>query len=304
MQPFPFYLDWIISGQFVGLCWAYRRGLYAQSGVDVELIWSEEGRTIVDKVVSGEICAGSSEDNLIVSGIAAGKRIKAVAGMLQQSPLVLMTKRSTGIQSLADLPGRRVAMHADGIRILDAVLALAGIDRATIDLHEVNFDIANLVDDRYDAVQGYAMTEPIELAEQGIDVCLVPVRHPLLHAYAQVIFTSEECIAQAPEALRAFLAASFAGWREAMLHRDEAAEIVAEMAGAEASVATERHVLDALSSFVSGEIGMERFGVMDLARWQRNLDAYARFEITPRRMTVAEVVDHRFLDEIYGGQQC
>jgi len=85
-----------------------------------------------------------------------------------------------------------------------------------------------------------------------------------------------------------------------MLHRDEAAQIVAEMAGTNTRVTTERHVIDALSSFVSGEIGMERFGVMDLARWQRNLDAYARFEIVPRRMTVAEVVDHRFLDEIYG----
>lgn len=302
MHPFPFYLDWIISGQFVGLCWAHARGLYTQSGLAVELLWSEDGRTIVDKVVSGGICAGSSEDNLIVSGVAAGKKIKAVAGMLQQSPLVLMTKCSTGIQTLADLSGRSVAMHADGIRILEAVLALAGIDSSTIDLHEVDFDIANLADDRYDAVQGYAMTEPIELAARGLDIRLIPVRHPHLHAYAQVIFTPEECITRAPETLRAFLAASFEGWRQAMLHQDEAAQIVVEMAAGAANVATERQVIDALSSFVSGEIGMDRFGDMDLARWQRNLDAYARFGITPRRLTVAEVVDHRFLDEIYGVQ--
>ena len=32
MKPFTFYLDWIISGQFAGLCWAKEKGLYRGLG--------------------------------------------------------------------------------------------------------------------------------------------------------------------------------------------------------------------------------------------------------------------------------
>ena len=301
MQPFTFYLDWVITGQFAGLCWAQEKGLYAQAGLAVALRpWQEDGRSIVDKVLAGGLCAGSSEDNLIVSGIAAGRPIKALAGMLQQSPLVLMTKQSRGLRTLADLVGRRVAMHADGIRILEAVLALDGIDRTTIDLTEVTYDLDNLATDRFDAVQGYAMSEPLELAALGFAIELIPVRHYHLHPYAQIFFASEEVIAQAPATLRAFLAASFAGWRQAMAQREEAARVVVKLAQGMADLTTERQIVETLATYVSGEIAMDHFGQLDLGRWQRNLDTYAKLGLTSRRLTVAQVVDEQFVQMIYG----
>lgn len=300
MQPFTFYLDWIITGQFAGLCWAQEKGLYRQAGLAVDLIpWREDGRSIVEKVMAGGLCAGSSEDNLIVSALGTGHPIKALAGMLQQSPLVLMTKRSSNIQTLTDLAGRRVAMHADGIRILEAVLALAGIDRAAIDLTEVTYDLDNLAQDRFDAVQGYAMSEPLELAALGYDLHLIPVRHYHLHPYAQVFFAGESTIRQEPAILQAFLAASFEGWRQAMAQREEAAQIVVKMAQGVAHLSTERQIVETLTTYVNGDIAMTRFGALDLGRWQRNLDTYANLGLTPRRLTVAEVVDEQLVKAIY-----
>ena len=129
MIPFTFYFDWVMCAQFAGLCWAQATELYRAAGLDVTLVpWHEDSRGIVEKVMTatdqGTICAGSSEDNLIVSACAAGVPIKALATMLQDSPLVLITKTTSGIRTLADLPGRRVAMQPDGNRILEAVLAL------------------------------------------------------------------------------------------------------------------------------------------------------------------------------------
>ena len=299
MQPLTFYLDWIISGQFAGLCWAQAKGLYAQAGLDVDLYWRDDGLAIVDKVLAGGLCAGSSEDNLIVSGVAAGKELKALGVMLQQSPLVLMTKRSSGIRTLADLPGRRVAMHVDGIRILEAVLLLEGIDRTTVAITEVAFDLDNLARDRFDAVQGYAMSEPLELAAMGIDVHTIPVRHHQLHPYAQVFFASGDCIRRAPDSLRSFLAASFVGWRQAMTHLDEAAWIVAGLASGAVDYATERQVVATLPAYATDAAGLEWFGMMDLDRWARNLESYARYGVTPRQVSVAEVVDDQFLKAIY-----
>lgn len=300
MQRFTFYLDWVISGQFAGLCWAQAKGLYAQVGLDVDLHFAHDGLAIVDKVLAGGLCAGSSEDNLIVSAVAEGKELKALGVMLQQSPLVLMTKRHSGIHALTDLPSRRVAMHADGIRILEAVLQLEGIDRTSVDITEVAFDLDNLAQDRFDAVQGYAMAEPIELAHMGIDVQLIPVRHRRLHPYAQVFFASGECIRRAPSILHSFLDASFAGWRQAMTNLDEAASLVASQAGGAADYATERQVVATMPTYVAGADGLDPFGMMDMERWAQNLESYARHGVTPRQMTVAEIVDDQFLKAIYG----
>jgi ABC-type nitrate/sulfonate/bicarbonate transport system substrate-binding protein len=300
MQSFTFFLDWIISGQFAGLCWAVEKGLYRQAGLEVTLQpWVEDGRSIIDRVVTGGLCAGSSEDNLIVSGAMAGRGVKALGTMLQESPLVLMTKPSSGIRTLQDLPGKRVAMHVDGIRILEAVLALYGIDQAEVEITEVAFDWDNLLQDRFDAVQGYATTEPVVLAAWGVEVRLIPVRHPRLHPYAQVFFTTESCINQYPAVLHNFLQASFEGWRQAMTHRDEAARIVVSLSQGAANLVTERQVIEHMAPYVLGQVGLERFGVLDMERWKHNLESYARFGLISRHPSLAEVIEARFLHHIY-----
>ena len=272
--------------------------------LDVTLIpWQEDGHTIIEKVTAGGICAGSSEDNLIVAGKVAGVEVRALAVMLQESPLVLMTKPQSGIRSLTDLPGKRVAMHVDGIRILEAVLALKRIDRSDIEITEVTYDLDNLIQDRFDAVQGYAFSEPFALAAKGIKVHLIPIRDQLLHPYAQVFFATENCITEHSDMFRSFLSASFAGWQQAMTHRQEAAHTVVKVAGGAADLATEQKTIDTMYPYVAGNMGLKRFGTIDMKRWDDNIESYAHFRIIPRRITSGEVVDDRFLKEIYPEQQ-
>ncbi|HMR68134.1 MAG TPA: ABC transporter substrate-binding protein [Anaerolineae bacterium] len=300
MQPMTFFLDWIMNSQFAGLCWALEKGLYASAGLDVTLVpWVEDGRTIIEKVVSGGVCAGSSEDNLIVLGNLAGAGVKALGVMLQESPLVLMTKPESGIRSLVDLPGRRVAMHIDGIHILEAVLSLNGLERAEVEITQVTWDLNHLIEDRFDAVQGYAIAEPVTLAAMGVEVHLIPIRHQQLHPYAQVFFASDACLEQHPDLLQRFLKASFTGWQQAMNRRDEAARLVVKCSNGQANLATEREVLERMYPFVTGQIGLSRFGLVDAERWDHNLDSYARFGITSRKITRAATVDDRFLQAIY-----
>jgi ABC-type nitrate/sulfonate/bicarbonate transport system substrate-binding protein len=302
MQPFKFYLDWIINSQFAGLCWALDKGFYQQAGLDVTLIpWKEDDHSIIDKVAAGGICAGSSEDNLIVVGKVAGVEVRALAVMLQESPLVLMTKPNSGIRSLTDLPGKRVAMHVDGICILEAVLALKGIKRSDIEITEVAYDLNNLIQDRFDAVQGYAFSEPFALAAMGIKVHLIPVRDQRLHPYAQVFFATENCITQHSDILRSFLTASFAGWQQAMTHRQEAAHTVVKVSGGLVDLATERKTIETMVPYVAGNAGLTRFGTIDMKRWENNLESYARFSLIPRQITIDEVVNDKYLREIYPG---
>jgi ABC-type nitrate/sulfonate/bicarbonate transport system substrate-binding protein len=295
LTPFTFYLDWIMCGQFAGLCWAQAKGLYASAGLAVELVpWQEDGRTIVDKVLAASahqvMCAGSSEDNLLCAARAAGKPVKVLATMLQNSPLVMITQADSKIYTLADLPGHRLAMQPDGNRILEAVLALEGIDRNDIAISESAYDLERLTSRRCDAIQGYAMTEPIELAQLGFATRVIPIRHAQLHPYSQVFFTSDDVISQYTDALRQFLWASFAGWRQAMTHQDEAAQIVVDTVGESAKWATERDMINVMTPYVLGDVGLDHFGYMDRQRWEHNLATYARMGILSKPLKLNQII--------------
>lgn len=301
MQSFTFFLDFQICGQFTGLCWALEKGLYRDAGLAVELVpWIEDGRSITDRVLQHSgLCAGCSEDNLIISACAAGQPVKALGTMLHTSPLVLMTRHPSGIQSLEDLIGKMVAMHCDGIRILEGVLALQGIDQSQVHIEELPFNIERLVQGGFDAVQGYVTSEPLELQARGLKVRTIPIRHHELHPYAQVFFAAQHYLEECRPEIEAFLRASFIGWRQAMQDRDEAARIVARLAGEGADVDMERRIIEAIDAHLAGPGGMSCFGVLDLERWERNLKTYARFGIVPRQMTVKETLDSSFLSAIY-----
>ena len=210
-----------------------------------------------------------------------------------------MTRRSSNIRALADLVGKKVAMHCDGLRILEGVLALEGIDQSEIHIEEQPFELDRLLKSDFDAVQGYAMTEPLELKAMGVDVRTIAVRHHRLHPYAQVFFAAQSIIETRQTHMESFLRTSFEGWRQAMQHRDDAARTVTRLAGAGTDADMERHIIDTIQSFLAGPVGMDCYGMLDLERWEQNLETYARFGIVPRRMTVAETIDASFLKTIY-----
>ena len=292
LTPFTFYLDWMICAQFAGLCWAKAKGLYEAVDLDVQLIpWQEDGRSIIDKVMMGGLCAGSSEDNLIVSAVANGHDVRAIGTMLQGTPLSLMSRKTQPIRGMHDLRGKRVGMHSDGIHALETILTMEGIPLNDLTIQEVTFDLEHLRQDRFDVLQGYAMTEPVQLAALGIEVDVLPVSHARLHPYAQVFFASADCITTDGAILTRFLAASMDGWRAAMLNLDETAHIIANLIGDMARTAEQRQMLDRLLPLVAGDLPSDQIGKLDIGQWHHNLETYHQFGLIQKALTIHDVLD-------------
>ena len=299
MQHLTFYLDWIFCAQFAGLIWAQQNGLYRAAGLDVELMpWNDaDDRSIVNKVLAGGICAGCAEDNLIVTAIDERRPVRVVGAMLQDTPLVLMSKPGRGIRSLADLRGKRIGIHHDGNRALQMLLALEGIAPAECDIQEVAFDLEHLRLDRFDALQGYTMTEPVQLASMGIATTELPLKHPQLLPYAQTYFASQSTIDAHRAELRAFLHASHDGWRAALAQPDEAAALLMatdahpSTSDASAHLAEHRAMLARVAPLVTGSRSTAEIGRIDRAQWSANLSTYAVHGLTQHRLLVEDVVE-------------
>lgn len=298
LTSFTFVQDWYLNCQFAGLIWARDRGLYTEAGLDVTLIDPRDfpNTPTLDLVLKHEPAAGCMEDNLVVRAALAGKGVKAIGAMLQQTPMVLMMAQESGIKTLQDLPGRQVAMHNDGVHLLRAILTLHGIDHNKIDITVGGWSHHDLIDGRFDAVQGYTITEPSELAALGMVPHLVPVRHHQLHPYAQMMFATTTCVSTHNDVLKRFIDATFEGWRQAMTFRGEAAALVAAVSQDQPNQAINRGILDAMLPIVTGEVGLERLGTLDQNRWERNLSTYHQFGLVDRLATFDQVVDPTFVN--------
>ena len=295
-EAFAFYLDWLPNAQFAGICWALDRGLYRDAGLDVTLVpWAEDGRSVVEKVMAGGLCAGSAEDNLVIAARAGqSARVSALAVMFLQTPLVVMSRPETGIRSIADLRGKRVAMHCDGIRILEGMLELHGIRRSDVDLVEVTHDLNNLLDRRFDAVQGYAVAEPLELAALGLTVSTLTLRHPKLHPYAQVVFAPDALLKAHRRTYERFLQASFAGWRACLEDLDQAGTSIRRVGEPMEHPELEISALRLVRELVTTGNGTDGTGCIDPSRWAANLRAYRKLGIVPPDTPVSCALDDSF----------
>jgi ABC-type nitrate/sulfonate/bicarbonate transport system substrate-binding protein len=296
MQPFDLVLDWIPNVQFAGPCWALAHGLYREVGIDLRLVpWVEDGRTIVEKTLSRDcLAAGSSEDNLVIKARAQeGIAVRGLAAMFLTTPLVVMSRPEDRINALADLRGKRVAMHCDGIRILESLLDDAGIARSDLEIGEVTHDLGNLTSGRWDAVQGYAVSEPLELAIRGVTVNTLTLRGPAIHPYAQVIFASDAAVAAAPKLYRNMLDATFRGWRAAVNDPQGAAKAIRSTGMPMADAEREQEALACVAKLVLGEAPdrVRGLGVIDPARWTSNVAAYIRAGIVPSGTAALESLD-------------
>jgi ABC-type nitrate/sulfonate/bicarbonate transport system substrate-binding protein len=293
--PFHFYLDWIMCAQFAGLCWAAEKGLYRQAGLDVSLIpWTDDGRSILDKVTqhadTGTLAAGSCEDNLILSRIASHDSIRAFGAMLQEPPLVLMSLPETRIADLSDLLNKHICVHPDGEQILRTIIAIEGHPIDAYDIDVVGFDLDHLVQRRCDALQGYLMTEPVQLQQLGYDVTVMPLKHHRLQPYAQVYFAESQQLGFSTAAFRAFHEASTDGWRAVLADPDEAAIVVATQMGDPHHAPQQRRMLERLLPLIQGSAPSTQLGTIPREQWARNLDTYFEFGIVTRQLSVTDVV--------------
>ncbi|MEN9201879.1 MAG: ABC transporter substrate-binding protein [Thermostichus sp. DG_1_6_bins_120] len=268
--PLTFQLDWKYNAQFAGLFVAEAEGLYAASDLSVQIREWSDGLNVIEAVAEGAVDMACAEQNLIIAAQAAGAPVKAVATMFRASPYGLMTVPEVALASLTDLVGKPVGVHVDGIKVMELVEGVNGI--TNIDVVEIPYadKFDRVVSGEFAAVQCYVIDEPIGVAAKyGFELKVLRLSEYGLLSTAQTIVASERVLAEKPEAVRAFLAATFGGWARALKDKPRAAALVVERFVPEGSpykdVAYQAPTLELLEPYVRGQGGP--LGVIDAKVW-------------------------------------
>ncbi|WAL59126.1 ABC transporter substrate-binding protein [Thermocoleostomius sinensis] len=289
-------LDWVFNVQFAGLLLAEQLGLYQDKGVNVVIKPWESGMIVPEEVVKNPLTIGCAEQNLILDAQAQGAPIKAIATMFQASPYALMMMPDSGLTTLADLAGKTVGVHVDGLKVMELVKGVNNLP--TIEVVEVPYEnkLDRLIQGEVAALQCYAVDEPIGFAQQvGEAPLLLPMDQYGYNAYAQTFFTTTTVLEQQPDQVSAFLEASFEGWKRALADISGTAQMVAEIYAEPDSKYTDvdyqTQSLALVGEYVMRGISEAELGVISAAQWQETAELMADYGIITAAPSVEASLD-------------
>jgi NitT/TauT family transport system substrate-binding protein len=131
-----FTLDWKYQGIHAYVFWARDKGYFAAEGLDVEIDQGTGSAATVSRIVSGTYDAGFGDMNAIIqlAGNKPGQQPVMVYMIYNTPPFALITKASSPIKTLKDLPGRKMGTPAGGAAgiLFSSLAKVNGIDASKV----------------------------------------------------------------------------------------------------------------------------------------------------------------------------
>jgi len=229
-QKVVFALNWFPVGDHAAYWVALEKGYYRQRGLDVDMQNSKGSGDSIAKVDTGRADIGLADSAVVIASSARGTKVKVVGMVFDKSPLNIWSRKEAPITRPKDLEGKSVAAPpGDGQRqMFPAFARLHGIDQSKVTWVNVEpaAKVPALAEKRVDAVADYTTGLPFyEKAIGKGNAIMLPWADHGLDMYSMSIIASEKTMKERGPVLKAFLEASYLGWRDVMSDPKSALEI-------------------------------------------------------------------------------
>lgn len=287
-------LDWIYNAQFAGVYQAVEQGYFADRGLSVEIRRVDPKQKTVPAVLAEPIAFGCAESNVLLKAHAEGAPVRALATMFQGSPLGWMVLEESGVQSFADLAGKRIGIHPDGEKVIGLVSRQAGVEADDFVLPHVGYDIDILLSGQIDAMQAYSIDEfvKLQLATEGTG-SIIMAKDLGYSAYSQVIFTTGRVVENHPDTVKDFLKAVQLGWTYALENKEATVDLILEKYNPEIGRAYQHASLEKIEELVRPG-GLPPLTPIDPDVFRKSLDQYLESGMLDKGTDLDDLLDLRF----------
>ena len=296
---------WVHTMEYSGFYIAEDEGYYADENLNVELVaggFDEEGNFIfpIDKVLSGDTDFGLIGGDQLLLARADGAPLVAIAVIYQRSPVVLMSLAESEILQPEDMIGETIAIDlqsATGLSFL-AMLNLLEIELEDINVVErTDFTNDMLTSGEVDILDGFVTNQPVALELEGYELNLIFPSDYGVDLYTNVIFTTEEMIAEQPEVVEAFLRATLSGFQAAVDNPQRAAELSVEYNDTLSLEAETESMYRSVP--LLNPVGSEP-GMMRAEDWEFMHEILLEAGVLEEELDIEAAYTMQFLDAIYG----
>jgi NitT/TauT family transport system substrate-binding protein len=213
LDKVTFATNWLAEAEHGGFYQAKADGTYEKYGLDVTIL--QGGPQTNHRLL---LAAGKIEFNLGANmiqsfdAVAAKTPIVAVAAMFQKDPFVLVSHPGVGLDRFADLARAKAYIGKEALASVFQWLRSAhGFAEENIEPY--HFNSAPFIRDTKSIQQGYATSEPFEIARKGgFEPNVFLIADHGYESYSTLIETRRDIVEKSPDLVQRFVDASIIGW--------------------------------------------------------------------------------------------
>lgn len=227
-------LDWSWWAGQTPMLVAEEKGFYDEVDLDVDIQQGQGSKTTTMVVGEGRDPIGHASLSTAAQSISAGVPITAVAGFWQSGPISLICI-GDDVETPADIVGKRIGSTPTGSdgQILPAFLKANGIDSDDISLVNMPGDakFAAAASGQLDCLSGDDYYYAPQLEAQGKQVSVLRYADWGVTNLAFGIVVNNDFLAENPDVVRRFVAATRKGVEYTLANKDEAVSIFLDKTG-------------------------------------------------------------------------
>ncbi|MGM0419172.1 MAG: ABC transporter substrate-binding protein [Thermodesulfobacteriota bacterium] len=216
-------LQWHTQAQFAGYYTALEKGFYKEKGLDVKIEEGGYGKNALTSVKAGLEEFGTK---WTADLIAAGDDYISLANIVKDNGLLMIAKKSKGIDSVEDFQGKNISIWFIGNEYqLFVLLDKYNISRDEVNIIPQKWNMSQFLNDETDVSAAMSYNELFAVAEKGFTkdkLDIFSFRDLGVGFPGHNIFTSKKFYKNNPEICAKFVKASLNGWDYAVEHPEEA----------------------------------------------------------------------------------
>lgn len=293
-------LQWVPQWQFAGYIVAKEKGYYDEAGLDVTLQPGGPDFPAKQLVASGTDQFGIAWADSMYLSRQQEVNLVSLATLFQTSPLAYMVHADSGIDDPTDFVGKQVAVfYGGGVETeYRAMLKAAGVDREQIREVPGTYSMEPFLSRRVDVWPVYTTDQPDTVRRAGADIQLIAARDYGVVMMGDVLFATEEFIAQHPNTVQAFVSATLRGWEWAIDNKDAAVDLVAAY---NPQLDREHLAFEAEETIklLTYGVGARCVGWNDPAAWETEQQMLLDMEILKAPLPMDAVANNTFVGTYY-----
>ncbi len=294
-----FGLDWTPNTNHTGLYVAQHEGYYADEQLEVEMVQAWESGSVEQLVAAGQLDFGISYQEGVTQARAEGVPVVSVAAIIQHNTSGFLSRADAGITAPADFAGKKYGAFGSPTEaaVIRGLMECVGADFERVEFVEIGTTDFFTASERGDVdfVWVFAGWTGIEADIRDVPVNMVMVNDVpdcVPDYYTPVIIASEDTIANEPEKVRRFLAATSAGYQYAMENPEQAATILLD-----AAPELDADLVQQSQQYLAAQYQADapRWGEQTTERWQTYAAWMSERDLVPEMIEPEAAFTNEFL---------
>jgi len=298
-EQVTFSLDYILYGGHAPYFLAQERGYFAERGLDVNIVEGKGSASTAQVVGAGSAQLGQIDGSVVIRAVAQDIPIKAVAGLIQKSPISAIVGKTSGISGPRDLQGKRIgAPPASGGTVLfPAWLKMNGVDPESVQVISVGPETltTTLLLGQVDGIVAFD-ENVIKINAAGGDVFAIHYADYGLNLPSTTVAANTAFLREKPDVVRRFVAAVLKGWADAAPDPRGAVDVLMKSAPPTLKAESETLILANLMTLLhSKRTEGQRLGWMAGEDWEEAVNILAEQGDLATKPAVADLLTNEFV---------